>query len=491
MKNFVLWLYVAIFAVASASTVVHVRSLRDAGEHLSRLQPLYERLPVFPELRLAMEKYRRASGNFRKMYNVDIAESKTRVRQEMSAALARLDRLDSTEAERVEVQAIQTRLGELLQLSAKYEPQLYLKDAYQKPDVQEAHENILKDIDNLETGTKARLEAASSDSSRDSSRNSDRSIRLIIAAEGAILLLVLSMIVRMYLTQSRPIRRLARYAEELAGNGAKIEIPKRLPPRHRKVAETLANLAGQAELLRDQRSRFIADVIDDLRPGLSALKRSTDVDEAVSILSSSLEDLQQLSEISRIDRKMNPAVVDLSELLSDVCKRAHRAGLCPEVKVSLPELPTWVRMDGPRVDRAMTQILAKLGETLEKGQKIEAILQVGQAGQSRSKQGWIEVSFHSSGQKMAGAPEQEIGKHWISQRGLALMLAQKVVKAHEGSIFAAGLIGSPVHISIKFSRSILTDGLVAPAMQTPAQVARNLSPSNMSQGLELDNLNAT
>ncbi len=471
MKNFVAWLFVAVFIASSAATAIHIRSLRESGSHFAHLQPLYERLAVFPELRLSMEKYRRASGNFRKMYNAEITEHKSRVREEMTTGLGKLDQLDPTDADRSQVQAVQGRLEDLLRLSDKYEPQLYLKDAYQKPDVLEAHEEILKDVNELELATQRRL----SSESTNSTKSGDRSTRLMISAEVAILVLVLSMMVRMYVSQSRPIRRLARYAEEVALNQTKTEIPKRIPAVHERIAQILAGLAAQGEALRDQRRKFIEDVIDDLRPGLGALKRSTDVDEAVSILSASLEDLKQVSEISRIDQKMNPAVVDFSELVVDVCKRASRAGLCPEVRVTVPELPTWVRMDAPRMERAMTQVLAKIGETLEKGQTIEAILQV------RGKSGLqgLDVTFHSSGQKIAGSPEQEIGKHWISQRGLALMLAQKVAKAHDGGIFAAGLIGSSVQISMKFSKSILTDGLVAPS-QPQRGYSRNLEPDNFN-----------
>jgi signal transduction histidine kinase len=227
----------------------------------------------------------------------------------------------------------------------------------------------------------------------------------------------------------------------------------------------MTDLSNQAERLREQRRKFIEDVIDDLRPGLAALKRAQDVEGATSILSSSLEDLKQLSEISRIDQRIETGVVDLSELLSDACKRAFRSGLCPEIRVSLPELPTWVRMDAAKMDRALIQVVSKMSETLEKGQSIEAILQV------RGKPGLngIEIAFHSSGSRIQGAPEQEINRHWISQRGLALTLAQKVAKAHDGGIFASGLTGGPVQISLRFPKSILTDGLVSPSKYSPAK----------------------
>jgi K+-sensing histidine kinase KdpD len=272
----------------------------------------------------------------------------------------------------------------------------------------------------------------------------------------------------------RPARKLAEYARTVTENQSTSEIPKHLPQLHQEIAESLANLSNQAEQLRGQRKKFIEDVIEDVRPGLAALRRSADIEGAVEILSSSLEDLKQLAEISRMDQRMNSGVVDLSELLGDTCKRASRAGLCPEVRVLVPELPTWVQMDAEKIERAMIQILAKMGEMLDKGQSIEANLQVhGRAGLNG-----IEICFHSSGAKIPGAPEQEITRHWISQKGLALTLAQKVAKAHGGSIFASGLIGSPIQIAIKFPKTILTDGLVSPARYSPSKPLLDLDNFN-------------
>jgi len=128
-------------------------------------------------------------------------------------------------------------------------------------------------------------------------------------------------------------------------------------------------------------------------------------------------------------------------------KEHPRAGLCPEIRVSLPELPTWVRVDAERVERAIIQVLSKVGETIDKGQTIEAVLQVhGKPGLNG-----IELAFHSTGGRLLGAPELELSRHWMSQKGLALTLAQKIIKAHDGAIFASGLTGSPVQVSIKFS----------------------------------------
>jgi hypothetical protein len=458
MKNLAVWIFVAILLSATFATGVHLRSMKAADGHLSRLQPLYEKQPIFPELRLALEKYRRASGNFRKMYNAEIASSKNKLRNEMGQDLDKLDQLDATDEERELSKSIQGELEELLRLSSKYEPQLFLKDAYQKPDVEELHNTILKDIDSMERLTETRLQALLSDSTH--ARN--QSLNWIAFAELGIIGLVLLLIVRTYLIHTRPTRKLRDYALALSKQ-LKPEIPKRLSTSHREVAGTLADLDRQAEMLRDQRKKFIEDIVEDLRPGLAALKRSQDLEGALAILSASLEDLKNLAEISQMDKKVVTGVIDLSELLMDTCKRASLAGICPSVKVSVPDLPTWVRMDPEKIERALIQVLSKLGETLEKDQKLEAALQI------RAKTGTyaVEIILEPSTQRLTGAPEQEILRHWLSQKGLALMLAQKVVKAHGGSIFAAGLAGGPVQISIKFPKSILTDGLVSPARYSP------------------------
>lgn len=407
-----------------------------------------------------MEKYRRASGNFRKMYNAEIASSKARLRNEISQDLARLNQMDPTDEDRELSKSVEGSLEELLRLSSKYEPQLFLKDAYQKPDVEELHDSILKNIDSLEHLTSQRLAALLSESTHARSRSLDS----IAAAELAILALVLLLLVRTYLIHTRPTQKLTNYALALSGR-TKVEIPKRLPATHRQIAEILSNIDRQSEQLRDQRKKFIEDIVEDLRPGLAALKRSQDLGAALSILSASLEDLKNLAEISQLDRKVVPGIVDLSELLIDTCKRASSAGLCPEVKVSVPELPTWVRVDADKTERALIQVLSKLGETLEKDQKLEASLDI----RAKSDNYGIEICLEPTTMRLSGAPEQEILKHWLSQKGLALMLAQKVVKAHGGSIFAAGLAGNPVQISIKFPKSILTDGLVSPVRPSSAK----------------------
>ena len=470
MKNLVLWIFVAIFVATSAVTAVHLRSRQESRQQLARIQPLYESMPIFPELRLAMEKYRRASGNFRKMYNNEIAASKAHLRNEFAQDLSKLEALNPTDHDQALIKSIQDQLDEMLNLSAKYEPQLFLKDAYQKPDVEEAHNAILKDVTDLQTVTEARLHAQSTKSSRDE----DRALQLIVGAQIAILVLFLLMIVRNYAMHIRPTRKLAQYAKDLGANQTKPDIPKRIPLLHLGIAATLAELVGQTERLRDQRRKFIEDVIEDLRPGLAAVRRSQDVEGAMAILSSSIEDLKQMAEISRIEQRITLGIVDLSELVSDACKRASRAGLCPDIRVSVPELPTWVRVDAERVERAIIQLLSKVGETIEKGQTIEAILQVhGKPGLNG-----IELAFHSTGGRLSGAPELELSRHWMSHKGLALTLAQKIIKAHDGAIFASGLTGSPVQVSIKFPRTILTDGLVSPAKYTPAKA------------LDLDNFNS-
>jgi len=45
-----------------------------------------------------------------------------------------------------------------------------LKDAYQKPDVEEAHNAILKDVTDLQTAAEQRIQAESASSSRNDDR---------------------------------------------------------------------------------------------------------------------------------------------------------------------------------------------------------------------------------------------------------------------------------------------------------------------------------
>jgi len=86
MKNLVLWIFVAIFV---ATFRRDPPCTFEAGRE-SQQQPGANSTPVrkhggfFPGLRLAMEKYRRASGNFRKMYNNEIAASKAHLRNEFA-----------------------------------------------------------------------------------------------------------------------------------------------------------------------------------------------------------------------------------------------------------------------------------------------------------------------------------------------------------------------------------------------------------------------
>jgi hypothetical protein len=453
MKNLVFWIFVAVLGAATVATGVHYKSIQHADERIAQVQPLYEKKPAFPELKLAMEKYRRASGNYRKMFNPEIADSKAKLRGSIATGLAKIG-ADSPLA-----RAMQSETNDLLQLSAKYEPQLFLKDAYQKPDVVELHETILKDISALESDNDRKLQSMLSKSAQEGTR----SVQLMVASELVILVLVIMLMVRSYLIYVRPESRLAEYAKAVANGQTGVHVPKRLTPELDDVASTLFAVSNQVAELRDQRHKFIEDVIEDLRPGLAAFKRAEDLNGAVNVLSGGLDDLKQLTEISRMEQRLSLSVVDLSELLTDTCRRATLSGVCPKIRVSLPGLPTWVRVDAEKMERVMIQILSRMGEG---GGELEAALVVNAQG----KGGGVDMVFQPDGERQ-GSPDQEVTRHWIGQKGLSLMLAHRMIKAHGGNVFASGLTGSPVKISIKLPKSILTDGLVSPGKYIPTSLS--------------------
>jgi signal transduction histidine kinase len=140
-------------------------------------------------------------------------------------------------------------------------------------------------------------------------------------------------------------------------------------------------------------------------------------------------------------------------------------------------MPVWVQIDAPRFSRMMVQVLSKVINTLPEGGALSIAVSQAIQGNFRGVEILIQDQERSRGGRgTLGGPDQDILKHWISENGLSMALANKIVKAHGGTITAAGVAGMSVTVTIRLPHErVVSRGLISPPSDNSDTVARGLN----------------
>ncbi len=498
IKKFSFWIVLVLIASLGSVVLIHWKSLQQLHERTAYLQPLYQRQKIINSLSLNLERYRRMSSGFRKLSPDEMADIKSKLKQSFTHGVAKLSQLDSTNEERSSERALNDEISELITLSAQIEPMLFSKDAYVRSEVQELHDKIFKTLIDLEKSADSRMMTMQSDNSRSESS----SVILLIGVGLGILVLICSIILKNYIVYAKPLNRLYQYANDLKKGKPIPKNPPRLPGLFSEIQSALNQLGSEVEEHMRDRHKFILDIVADLKSPLTLLQAgkyllggvgeeipadqqvqaAESVRRGLAIFAGSLDDLNDIVDINRLESRLDESTVDLSELLSDVSKTILGPDAGKRILVSVPPIPVWVTIDARRFERVMIQVLSKVIGTLPKGGNLS--ISVSQAIQSSFR--GVEILIQDAerfknGRAAAAGPEQDILKHWISENGLSMALSHKIIKAHGGAIMAAGVAGMSVTLIIRLPQErIVSRGLISPPAGELSLPARGLVVQNHS-----------
>ncbi len=494
LKKFSVWIVLCLLAMLGSMVFLHWKTMRDFKETATRLQPLYQRQKVLDSLTLSLERYRRLSSGFRKLDVKEVGEIKDRLKASFALGVSGLDPLELNSEERAKAQKLRKQVDELLESSSRIEPMLYTQDAYQKPEVQEIHDRILAGISSLDQGTQMRISSLL----LDSSKSDAQSVIVLIGISGGVFLLFLATWIRQYFVYVRPLKRLYGYATGIHPGMPAPEAP-RLTGAHLAVVSVLQRLTTDIETYVRDRHKFILDVVNDLKNPLSLLQaggrllgmskeQATESEAAdeltqslaaesvrrgLAIFSGSLEDLNDLADFNRLESRLEETTVDLSDLLSDVIRTLMGSDSGRRIQVSVPPIPVWVSVDARRIQRVLIQVLSKAMGTLSPQGGLSVIIHVTSQGVGGYR--GVEITIQDTqrtqaGRNSAAGPEQDILKHWLSDTGLSMVLAHKIMKAHGGTLTAAGVLGTSVTLCLRLPQERMRNrGLISPPSENATQ----------------------
>jgi signal transduction histidine kinase len=480
LKKFSFWIVLILIASIGSVVFIHWKSLQGLQQRTARVHPLYQRQKILDSLTLRLERYRRMSASFRKFSSEELAEVKGKLKTAFGDGVSQLDLLDPTAEEKNREHLLNEQLGELLRLSAHYEPLLFTKDAYLKPEVLDLHNQILETLSQLEKNAQVRLNGLRNDSSRSESE----SMMLLLGVGAIIFVLMICMILRSHFVYFKPLKRLHTYANELRAGKPVPQNPPHFKGVYGEIQSTLNQLAFGVETHMRDRHKFILDIVADLKAPLAMLQSgkyllggpgdqlteeqriqsAEAVRRGLAIFSGSLDDLNDIVDINRLESRLEERTVDLSELLSDVSKTVLGPEAGKKVSISVPPIPVWAMIDVKRFERVMIHVLSKVLSTIPDDGGVTLSIAEPTQGSFRGVEVIVQESERlRNGRAAVGGPDQDILKHWISENGLTLALAHKIIKAHGGNISASGVVGMSVTVTVRLPQErIVSRGLIAP-----------------------------
>ncbi len=495
IKKFSFWMVVVLVALLGSMVLIHWKALRDLNQRTAIIQPLYQREKLLDSLSLSLERYRRLSAGFRKLTSQEIVEIKGRLKNSFKDGVSELEKLDSTSEERMQTLKMQEQIEELLVASARIEPMLFSQDAYTKSEIQEINNRILFTLSNLEKSTEGRIASLKVNSSRSDAQ----SAMLLLAVGGGIFLLFLGLLMRDYFIYVKPVRRLHSYAKSIHPGVSVPNTSVQLTGVYAEIQSTLHQLAQGVETYMRDRHKFILDVVADLKTPLVLLQAGKHLlsgsgvqqaDEAqqieaaesvrrgLAIFSGSLDDLNDLVDFNRLESSLEETTVDLSDILSDVSRTVMGVEFGRKMTVTVPPIPVWVLVDAKRLQRVLVQLLSKVISTVPKGGSL--VIGVNAISHGAGTFRGVEIVIQDadrtkSGRAISGGPEQDILKHWISETGLSMTLAHKIIKAHGGTLTAAGVVGTSVTLIVRIPQErIMSRGLISPPSEELLASVRGL-----------------
>lgn len=489
IKKFSFWMVLILLASLGSMVFIHWRSLQDLHQKTAKVQPLFRRQKIIDSMVLSLERYRRLSASFRKLEPEEMSTIKGKLKSSIAEGVNQLDALDPTDEEKSKAHQLNDQMQNFLGAVANAEPSLFSKDGYQKPEVVSVHDEMMANLALLEKSAQKRISGLSFDSSHADSK----SILMLTAVGGGVFLLLMIWLLRNYFVFHRPMSKLRAYAGDLK-NGKPIPDPvPHFSGTFGELQNVLNQLAHGVETHVRDRHKFILDIVSDLKTPLSLLQSgkvllndtgpssneekqilaADSVRRGLAIFAGSLEDLNDIVDINRLESRMEEKTVDLADLLSDVARTLTGTEAGRRISLSVPPMPVWVSLDARRMERLLIQVITKVASTLAEGSSLTLSLAQVNTGQFRGVEIVIQDSDRArAGRGGMGGPEQDILKHWVSETGLSMALAYKVMKIHGGTISAAGVAGTSVTVTLRLPQErVMSRGLISPPTPPPAPAA--------------------
>lgn len=503
MKKSIVWVVVAVVFCIAGMGFIHWKAVQTVQGKVSGLKTLAERQGALDSLSVALEKYRVVSSDFRKLDPSTVAATKEKLRNTFKSVVARLESEEAGVPANAGARKLVDQVNDLLEQSARIEPMLFSQDAYNKPEIREIHAAIESEIGGIKKAITTQL-ATSSQASAD---NATGSARALLAVGGLIAILVLSVLIKTYLTHVKPLTQLHQYARNLRDAGTTLKGAPKFGGFFGEIQAILNEFSARLEAHAAERHKFVQDVVTDLRMPLSMLQAGKSVmsdssaseaeqvrgaqslRQGLAVLSGSLDDLNDLMDIGRLERKLDEKVVDLSELVTDAARTLSGAQFANAIQVDVPSIPIWMSLDTRRLERVLILALTKL----RAAQKAESSLQITVSEQGQGKQPGVEILIREMGAQQgrpahASGPEVDVLKHWLAEKGVSMALAQRIIRAHGGTMTAAGVAGTSATVAIRLPQTrVISRGLISPPSGLTVEHASNgAKPEGDIQVIRMD-----
>lgn len=483
------WMVAALALVLLAMGGVFGLQSHQASAHAREMEVLLERVEIAQSMPLFLERYRLQNGNFRKMSEPEISKAKSDLRSGMTGALEKLSSLDATASELEQGKEIDKQLEDFMVFSAKKEPTLFLRNIYTLPEAKAQHEAMIQGLYGLRDAARSRWQDRQSHWAALSQRYS---VVFGGLSAGALALLG-ALMLGAFFVFTRPLRRLLVRVKELrvgrlsfkgASKQSKASTSN-LSGGFAEVEQALDGLATTVDMQRLERHQFVQAIVDDLKTGLVPLQTSSallgtandllDDDTRIAAsetvrrssvrLGATLADLDDATRLEQDGVRLDEKVVDLREILQRASQALGGVGASHLFQVFVPSSPVWAWVDASRIERAVLALISKLMLLSPQGGQIH--LSLSRIRRAGGVQDGAELRVHPTTQGMlegpgggtlprATGPEQEVQRHWSSENGFGLRLAQRIAEAHGGALTAAGLPGSSVLFSLKLPETRLT-----------------------------------
>ena len=364
----VLWLVGVVALAVAAMGAMFGLQTRELSQDLARISSFRERVEIEQGLELALEKYRRTSGVFRKMDEGQIAAAKNSLRSTLGKGVDRLATLDPAPEDLAAGKKLKAQVDEFLELSAKLEPMLFLRDVFLKPEAQEAHAGMLKTVSTLHQSTRSRWDASIKQAGNKQSRFTRAflfSALVVLGAAGA-------WVAILFIWHARPLSRLRSRVSEIESGKLRRDRSSTLKGTYREVEACLDHLAETVSAARAERRSLVHALATDLRVPIlplqsgsmllaspqaesmdPALRRETaeGVRRGAVRLSRSLDDLMDLLPLEEGDLRLDEKMIDLRDVAQTAAKMLTGPGAPHDIRVYVPQQPLWARVDPSRLER--------------------------------------------------------------------------------------------------------------------------------------------
>jgi K+-sensing histidine kinase KdpD len=457
---------------------VHWYLSRDSQNRIGQIELLAQRQKAATNLMLEFEHYRRESGRFRRMSEKDIEATKDRLKDGISQSLSLFDALDPAEEDKTLRQSIAEKTSSFIMTSAKLEPTLFLRDIYYKEEVRQMHDEILADLSRMEESATRRIAAIKPELQK----AGRRSVQLLAGMALMVASLMMLLLARQHFSYVRPIARLRERMNDLKNGTTTTDSTHRFRGAHAEIYATMSELSRTVESQRKERHQFLMAVANDLRTPLVTLQVGANmlsvpaekldqhkkaqtaelIKRSAYKISKTLDDLKDIANIDSTDIRLDEEIVDLGELIERTVRMLGGASSSHPISYTVPQATLWTLIDPQRFERVIVNLVNKISTVSPQGGKIEISVYRGITGQNRG----IEIIVQDSEldppagpqNNWATGPETDLLKHWISENGFGMLLAHKILKAHGGTISAAGVTGTKIQFHVRLPEERVANG---------------------------------